>query len=277
MATDKHVIITGGSSGIGFALAKKLHQRGARLSLLARTPEKLESARSELGNDGPPVHACPCEVSDESSVTETVGRLISERGSPDWLVNSAGVLAGDYFENFEAADFRRLMDINFFGMLHMVRAALPGLKERSGRIINISSMAGVTGIFGYTSYCASKHAVAGFSHALRAELAPQGVKVHLVLPPEAETPMLEEVRKNRPPETKAAAETIPALAVDKVAETVVAKVLRNRYLIVPGTRTKVLLFAGRVAPALERMLLDSLVRKNYYGPQGGEKNAEKER
>ncbi len=264
---DKHVIISGGSSGIGLVLAEKLGKRGARLSLVARSPEKLESVRARLESSGAMVKVFSCDVSDKSSVVETMDCIISEQGPPDWLINSAGVLAGNYFENFSAEDFHRLMDINFYGTLYMTQAALAGLKKKGGRIVNISSMAGVKGIFGYTSYCASKHAVAGFTHALRAELKPQGVKVHLVVPPETETPMLEEVRKNRPPETRAVAETIPALPAERVAEKIVANVHKDRYLIVPGTRIRVLLYIGNLFPAMERMLLDTLVRKTYQGPR----------
>ncbi|MFO8057045.1 MAG: SDR family NAD(P)-dependent oxidoreductase [bacterium] len=268
MAGDRHVIISGGSSGIGLALAARLRREGARLSLLARDPEKLERAGARVDAGGSEVKTYPCDVSDEQSVRETLELLTSRQGDPDWLLNCAGVLAGDYFEKFSAEDFRRLMDINFFGTLHLTMVALPGLKRRKGRIINVSSMAGVTGIFGYTSYCASKHAVAGFTEALRSELAPQGVKVHLVLPPEAETPMLEEVRKSRPPETRAVAETIPALAADAVASSILANVRQGRYLIVPGGRTRLLFFLGRVFPGLERKMQDVLVRKNYQGPDG---------
>jgi len=272
MFTDRTAIITGGSSGIGEALALKLAGRGARLALVARDPSRLAAVREKIAAQypGARVEVFSCDVSDEAAARETVAEIAERLGPPGLLINSAGILIAQYFHLLPTANFREQMEVNFFGTLHMIKAALPYLEEERGsRIVNISSVAGALGVFGYSSYCASKHALVGLTGALRAELKPRGVRVHLVLPPETKTPMLEQVNKNRIPENKALAETIPALPVERVAEETLRGIERNRYLIIPGLQARLMIRLGQVMPGLERRIVDYAVKKTYRGPGGG--------
>jgi 3-dehydrosphinganine reductase len=118
-------------------------------------------------------------------------------------VTSAGIAVPHYFEDTPLAVHERSMAVNYFGTLHVVRAALPVMRQRRrGRILMVSSSAGLMGLFGYCSYNPSKFALRGLAEALRAELRADGVGVSVAYPPDTETPMLEEENKTKPEETK---------------------------------------------------------------------------
>ncbi len=267
------VMITGASSGIGAELALRLAGRGALIALLARDEERLERVRDQalaMAAPGADARCYICDVTDEDAVRSTVERVAEEMGPPGVLINSAGILTGGYFEELPVEDFRRVMEVNFMGALNAVKAALPHVKKgRDGRIINVSSIAGAMAVFGYSSYCASKFAISGFTESLRQELAPQGVRVHLVLPPETDTPMLRAIQNKRPPENKAVAAMVGGLPVETVAESIVKGVEKRKSVIVPGTRTRLLLRLGRMAPGLTRLASDLAIMRVYKGPGKG--------
>jgi 3-dehydrosphinganine reductase len=258
MFKDKHVVITGGSSGLGLELARMLTDSGARVALMARDRGKLEQAAGELQqrNHLARVSVIPVDVCDESAAGEAMRRTAEAGDGIDMLINSAGILREGYFETLPMKAFRDVMEINYFGILHATRAALPYLKASRGRLVNIASMAGLTGVFGYTPYCASKHALVGLSESLRYELAPAGVTVHLVCPGEFDSPMVDELDRNRTPENRAHALTIPKVSVDTVADATVAGIRAGRFFIVPGAPTRLVAFAIRHFPALTRALGD---------------------
>jgi 3-dehydrosphinganine reductase len=275
MFRGKTAIITGGSSGIGRELARRLAAAGSSLALVARDMDKLGAARDELTAGiapaaGQRVEVFSCEVSDAARVAETVERIVAALGPPDFLFNSAGVLSGGYFEELPLEDFRRLMEVNFFGTLNFTRAALPHLKKRPGaRIVNIGSVAGAMGVFGYTSYCASKYAVAGLTESLRMELKPQGIRVHLVMPPETETPMLERIQGVRTFENRKIAELMPPLSAEATVNAVLRGMERGRFLIIPGLRAGLMIRLGRIMPGISAWITDSVVKRNYRGPGSG--------
>ncbi len=275
MFKDKNVIITGGSSGIGRGLALRLAEQGANLALVAREREKLARTREEALARSCyreiKVEVFSCDVADYDQVEATVKEIAEKLGPPDCLINSAGILTGDYFERLPLTDFRALMDANFFGTLHFIKAVLPFFKKKgSGRIINICSLSGMIGVFGYASYCSSKHAVMGLTETLRSELKPQGISIHLVNPPEVKTPMLENIQKTRPIENKKLASTMPAITVDQTVEAVLKGVKKGHYLIIPDLATRIMVRVGKIIPSLERWIIDYRVKKYYRGPEGKE-------
>jgi len=270
MFTAKTIIITGGSSGVGEKLARRLVRRGARLALVARDKKKLENVRASLLSEAPQnqqVAAFSCDVADPRAVTETVARIKDTLGPPDILINSAGILTEGYFENQDLETFRRVMDINFFGTLHCIQAVLPYFKKNGGgRIVNICSVAGLMGVFGYSAYCASKHAVAGLTAALRIELTHQNIIVHIVLPPEFDSPMVDAVNLYRSPENRAMAHTLPVLSADQVADEIIAGIEKNRYEIIPGLATRVMTRFEKLFPGMGRSVVDFKIRRIYKGP-----------
>jgi NAD(P)-dependent dehydrogenase (short-subunit alcohol dehydrogenase family) len=179
----KTVLITGGSRGLGLALAREMAWRGARLAICGRDLTSLERARASLVRIGAEVIAVPCNVTDRDSVQGLLDEVHARLGQLDVLINNAGVIEVGPAETMSLADYEEAMGTNFWGMLYPTLAALPDMRERrSGRIVNITSIGGKLGIPHLLPYSASKFAAVGFSQGLRAEVARDGIKVVTVVP-----------------------------------------------------------------------------------------------
>lgn len=264
MFNGTNIIITGGSSGVGKVLAKKLVYRGANLALIARNKEKLESCREELEKrnfSDRQIETRSADVADFEQVEKAISSIEKEMGPPDILINSAGILRESYFENQTLETFREVMDINYYGTLHCIKAVLPHFKNKgSGRIVNISSISGLIGVFGYAAYCSSKHALCGLTGTLRAELLPQNIHCHIVCPPEFESPMVNELNTYRTEENKKMAQMIPVLKPEVVAEAIIRGIEKNRYMIIPGAISRFMVWLDRLFPALGRKIVDLRLR-----------------
>lgn len=246
-------LITGGSSGIGLALAKQLAEAGARVWLLARHENKLQSACSSLfGANGNNHGFLAADVSEWKQVQPALERFQREVGVPDLLINSAGVTHPGYVQDIPLEIFHEMIDIDYLGIVHMVKAVLPGMIQRgSGTIVNICSAAGYMGVFGYSAYGAAKYAVRGFTDVLRGEVKPLGLHVSLVFPPDTDTPQLAYENTIKPFETREIAGNAGMLAPEKVAQEILTGVQRGRYTIVPGLENKVFYrLSGLVGDAL---------------------------
>ncbi len=242
---DQIALITGGSSGIGLAVARLLAAQGAHVWLLARRQPELEGAlrqvQAERCTPQQSFGFVSADVSDAQQVFQAIAEVEACVGVPDLVVNSAGVAHPGYVQDLGLEIFRWMMEVNYFGTVHVVKAVLPGmLARRSGHIVNISSMAGVIGLFGYTAYGASKYAVRGFSDALRAELKPLGIHVSIVFPPDTDTPQLAYDNRFKPPETKALSSMASVVSPEVVAKAILRGVMRRRYVIIPGLDSQIL-------------------------------------
>lgn len=263
-----NVVITGGSSGIGKAVASRLAQDGANVFILARNRDRLDEALQEIQAQALAPRqrfgAFSTDVTRYDTVEATLAGIVEAEGPPDILINSAGIVHPGYVEVLPLSTFRDQMEVNYFGTLHAVRAVLPYMMERrSGHIVNISSMGGVVGGFGYTAYAASKFAVYGFTEALRAEMKPHGIGVSLAIPPDTDTPQLRGEREHqplelkmingtvRPKEFKGPSERIAfwltrwlltddgePMSPDRVAAAIVRGIRRGDYLIFPDATLK---------------------------------------
>ncbi len=178
----KTVVITGGSRGLGLELARQFGHRGARLSLLARDADELERAKAELDARGYEVAVFPCDVGARNEVEDAVARTLHRFGAIDVLVNNAGRVDVGPLETMTVEDFEASMRVHFFGPLYALYAALPELRERRGRVVNISSIGGKLSVPHLVPYSASKFALVGLSEGLRAELAREGIRVTTVCP-----------------------------------------------------------------------------------------------
>jgi short-subunit dehydrogenase len=250
-----HVIITGGSSGIGAALAVEHARRGYAISLIARRPEIL-SATSEMldaryREAGARIHVEPVDVRDQSGLSIAISRCEAKFGPTDVLITSAGEVRPGEFHKLDAEDFNRQIDINFIGTANTVRAVYPGMIARgSGRILMISSGAGLFGIYGYTAYCASKFALHGFAAALRAEARPHGVDISICFPPDTETPQWASEIALRPVEAKAMG-SAGLWKADAVARCAMKGLEQGMFEIFPGLRIGLLgRFGSAARPAL---------------------------
>jgi 3-dehydrosphinganine reductase len=269
--SGKNIIITGGSSGVGAGLAEILYETGANIALIARDREKLARVCKNIiasgGGHRNGLAAYSCDVTDYAATVDTIDRIAEETGAPDYLFNSAGILSSDYFENLQVENFHAVMETNFFGSLHAIKAAIPYFKKKkAGHIVNISSLSGMFGVFGYSSYCASKFALVGLSESLRSELKPQGIKIHLVLPPEINTPMIDGIRDTRPIENEKLTHSAGVLSQQETVSAIIAGVARGRFIIVPGKKARMMALTNRLMPGTTRYFVDMIIRKNYRGP-----------
>ena len=241
----KVALVTGGSSGIGLATARLLAQGGAHVWLVARDESKLAQALGAVQSAcQDPEQLCgvvSADVCDAQQAQASVTRVTEAVGVPDLVVNCAGVAHPGYFQELDLSIFRWMMDVNYFGTVHVTKAVVPGMIERgSGHIVNISSVAGFLGVYGYSAYGASKYAVRGFSDVLRAELKPLGIRVSVVFPPDCDTPQLAYENQFKPPETKALAGNATCMTPEAVAACILAGVAKGRYVIIPGLEGKML-------------------------------------
>jgi len=176
------VAITGGSRGLGLAMARAFLRRGAKVALLARDPEALERARQLLAGSGT-VFVRPCDVRDEQQVNEAIRDIRQELGEVDVLVNNAGTITVGPMDTMTADEYREALDVFFWGPLHATLAVLPEMRKRqSGRIVNISSIGGKISIPHLLPYSVGKFALAGLSEGLRAELLKDNVYVTTIYP-----------------------------------------------------------------------------------------------
>ncbi len=166
---DKVVIITGGSSGIGYALATEFGKLGALLTIAARDQEKLDDAANRLRNMNIMVLPIKADVSIESDCRNLIEETIGTYGKIDILVNNAGISMRSNFLNTDLKVIHKLMDINFWGTVYCTKYALPYIIESKGSLVGIISVAGHIGLPGRTGYSASKFAVRGFLDTVRAE------------------------------------------------------------------------------------------------------------
>lgn len=260
----QHIVITGGSSGLGLALAKRLAARGAALALIARDAHKLDQAAKEIRDLFPEAHVLTwsVDVQNPAQLNAAFNDIAVALGGIDVLINSAGILREGHFDELALDDHHTVMNINYFGVLNTIRAALPHLaSSRRPRIINIASIAGLTGVFGYTAYCASKHALVGLTESLRYELEPRGITVQLVCPGEFESPMVDKLDLQRSPENQAHAQTIPRVEVEIVVREILQAMTTQDYLIIPGRLAKLSAFGLRHFPAVSRTLGKLRIRR----------------
>jgi len=178
----RSVLITGGSRGLGLALARQLADAGTRLTLCARDAADLERARAELAGRAD-VHVQPCDLRDRSRVEAAVRDAIDRHGALDVLINNAGVIMVAPMEEMTEEDYEEAMQVHYRAPLHAIRAALPHMRRRGeGRIVNITSIGGKVAVPHLLPYTGSKFALVGLSEGLRAELLKDGISVTTVVP-----------------------------------------------------------------------------------------------
>lgn len=176
-------LITGGSRGLGLALAREFAAEGCKIAICARDEQELARARKDLEGRGAEVLTVVCDVARRDQVENMIHQVQHRYGSVDILVNNAGVIEVGPVENFTVEDFQEAMDTMFWGTVYTTLELLPSLVSRgSGRIVNISSIGGKVAVPHLLPYSSAKFAVAGFSEGLRAELLPKGVFVTTIAP-----------------------------------------------------------------------------------------------
>jgi 3-dehydrosphinganine reductase len=265
--TDRvSVIVTGGSSGIGLATARLYAARGCNVAIVGRSAEKLAAAKAELlgivAADGQRIATRQADLSDFVQASAAIDSLVAEGFGPDILVNSAGVIVPGEFATMPLENFESNLTNGYWSVVYPCRAAVPHMLRRgSGNIVNVSSVAGYLGIYGYTGYSSAKFAVMGFTEALRFEMKPVGITVHIVCPPDTDTPALAYEHTLRPPETDVIAGSIKPIPAEKVARAIVRGVEKGKYLIIPDGLSAFYFRLKGLVPELFFAIVDGDVAK----------------
>jgi 3-dehydrosphinganine reductase len=270
----KTVYITGGSSGIGLAAAKQFAAAGANVAIFSRDRKKLDAALSLIEaaktSAGQKFLAVQLDVGNHTEVDAKMVETVRSFGVPDVLVNCAGVAWCHYIEETPYEQYERMMMTDFFGVRNAVTALIPFMKERGGNIVNVASILGVVGVFGYAAYCPSKFAVIGFSEVLRAELKEYNIRVSVLCPPDTDTPQLVEENRTKPPETKAISGNTGLKQPEQVAAAMMKGMERGKLMIVPGFMNWLTWTMKRLWPGFVFSFMDSDTRKaqKKMGPRG---------
>jgi NAD(P)-dependent dehydrogenase (short-subunit alcohol dehydrogenase family) len=248
----RRALISGGSSGIGAAIAAELLRRGAHVFLMARQPARLENTAAELrrfaADPNQKIDFAPADVRIPEQVVEALKACEQRLGPVDFLVNSAGITQPGHVEDMPLESFRAQIETNYLGTVHVVQALLPRMiARREGWITNVASIAGIKGVVGYTQ-------------ALRTELLRHGIGVTLVCPPDTRTPMLAGESPLRPYETAYLAARGKVLEPDEVARSAVRGMERRKFLVLTGFESKFLHRANGMAPGAIDWMFDRMVR-----------------
>ncbi len=186
---EKTALVTGATGGIGAAIARALHGAGATVALSGRNADKLSALAAELGAR---VHVLPADLADPAAADSLIKEAEAAMGAVDILVNNAGLTRDTLAMRMKDEDWQAVIDVNLTAPFRLARAALRGMmKKRHGRIVNISSIVGVTGNPGQANYCASKAGMIGWTKAMAAEVASRNVTVNCIAPGFIDTAMTE--------------------------------------------------------------------------------------
>lgn len=248
-------VVTGGARGLGFALARQLADAGAIVWLVSRSPDQLARAVARLGSGGREVHAHIADITNPDDCAGIIDTVTRRHGRLDVLVNNAGVISAMPFDNAQVDDFATSLATHFWGPLHLIRAALPWLRQAGpGHIINISSIGGRVGVPHLSPYAAGKFALTGLSQALRAELAATGVVVTLATPGLMRTGSVGRVKVRGPHVAEGrwfaamSASSLTSMNATSAAREILEAARRGRAEVTPGWQARALAAFHGVAP-----------------------------
>ncbi len=190
MSGPTTAFITGATEGIGRAIALSLGRQGYRIGVCARREATLELLLTELEAQGIDAAGMPADVGKEEDVARVVDHVQGTLGAIEVLINNAGIARLDRFEDMSLDDWDETMATNVRGLFLVTKAVLPAMRQQGGTIINMASLAGRNGFVGGTAYCASKHAVLGFSRALMLEVRADDIRVIALCPGSVDTPLI---------------------------------------------------------------------------------------
>ncbi|HVT43200.1 MAG TPA: SDR family NAD(P)-dependent oxidoreductase [Thermoanaerobaculia bacterium] len=226
----RRAVVTGASSGIGRATALALARQGAHLVIAARRVERLEEVASSCREIGAVCHSVPADVENADECAALIARATALLGGVDILVCSAGFALYDSVAEANRDEMRAMMNVNYFGALHVIQAVLPQMLERRlGAIVSISSVCGIMGFARMGGYCATKFALNGLTESLRNELLPMGITVSMVCPNTTATEFFEKAERGKQPE---ASRLILAMPPERVAAAVIRAIETGRYRII---------------------------------------------
>lgn len=245
-----HAIITGGSSGIGLALATGLRRLDCSISIIARNITRLEAARNLLSSmpGRGDVSVFSADVGDETGLAVAIRAAIMAHGSPEWAIACAGIVAPAPFLDSSVEDHLAQLRTNYLGSMLFAHYVLPTMTSGS-KLVFVGSGAALAGIYGYSGYGASKFALRGLAEVLRVELHERGISVTLACPPDTDTPGFTEELKTRPEITSLISEGGGIWKPDVIADKILTGAEARRFVVAPGWQiTALSAFHSLIAP-----------------------------
>ncbi|XP_033224468.1 3-ketodihydrosphingosine reductase [Belonocnema kinseyi] len=244
---NKHVVITGGSSGIGKCVALVAAKSGAHVTIIARDIQKLESAKSEIvracrDRDTQKVEYFSLDIGKSyEDVEKSLHDLEKSMGPIYMLVNCAGTAICGKIEDTTAESLKLMVDLNFLGTFYCIKAVVPSMKSRKeGIIVLTSSQAACLGIFGYSAYCSTKFSLRGLAESISMELFPYNISVTLSLPPDTDTPGFATEELTKPLETKLIGKTAGLFKSEDVANKLFKDALAGKFFSIIGFESFIL-------------------------------------
>jgi 3-dehydrosphinganine reductase len=259
------VVITGGSSGIGLALAKEFAKQQAHIMLIARDQQKLEAAKGELiaiVKESSDVDVFAADVSVEEEITTAI-KVIGERYQKIHVsINCAGIVACGRFMNLKPDALNNCLQVNYMGAVYATQSAWPYLKLAKGQLSFVSSVAGYIGLIGYSAYAPTKFAMTGLAECLFYEGKDDDIRVSIIYPPDTETPLLQYEKANTLPECKALSKNIKVKTAEAVAAIYMKGLMRNRVHIYCDMESRLVRWFKNNFPGLTIYFTNSIIRKS---------------
>ncbi|WP_188152142.1 SDR family NAD(P)-dependent oxidoreductase [Teredinibacter waterburyi] len=261
--SHKTIIIIGGSEGIGLGVAEEISRYSCNLVVVSRNRIKLERAVKYLeltSHSTTSISYFVADINDKESLAALKNQVLSQFGDIDIVINSAGVAISRYFLDYKSSELKALIDVNYFGPINIFQTFLPFFQEKQkGHIVQTASVLGFMGLFGFSAYAASKHALVGLCESLYSEYKNQNIRISVLCPPATHTPGFEVENLTKPKAVLAAERKIPPITVGLVAKTLTNAMPKNTFMIVPSFLARLVYMAHRFAPRAVRNM--SLLNK----------------
>ncbi|MCW3107077.1 MAG: oxidoreductase, short chain dehydrogenase/reductase family [Segetibacter sp.] len=267
---DKIVIITGGSSGIGLAVAKEFASLNATVIIISRDEKKLVAAKTFItaANPNTTVDIIAADIAVDEQITAAINSTGTKYGRIDVLINCAGISTCERFKDLSNEQLEKAMQVNYMGSVYATKAAWPYLKASKGQLSFVSSVAGYFGLIGYSSYAPTKFAMTGLAECLRFEGKEDGIKVSIIYPPDTETPMMAHTRQHCIPETLALSKNIQLKTATEVASIYIKGLQRNRFEIYCDLESRLVRWIKNNFPSLSFYAANAIINRAKKSHKG---------
>jgi dehydrogenase/reductase SDR family member 7B len=264
---DKVVIITGGSSGIGKALAEVFGKNGAKILITGRNENDLDQTVHELRSKGILINGFVADASIEADNKKMAAETLRHFGKIDVLINNAGITMRALFEEADMSVVKKVMDINFYGALYATQACLPEIIKNKGSVVGISSIAGFRGLPGRTGYSASKFALNGFLEVLRTEMLYRGVHVLTACPGfTASNIRNRALTKDGSVQGESPRDENKMMTAEECAAHIYSATLKRKSFLILTTQGKLAIWINKLFPALADKLVYKAMAKEPNSP-----------
>jgi short-subunit dehydrogenase len=264
---NKVVVITGGSSGIGKALAAEFGSRGSKILITGRNKQELDGAVNELKQRGISISGFQADVSVEEDNKRMAQAAIDGFGRIDILINNAGISMRALFDEVDLAVVKKVMDINFYGVLYATKYCLPEIKKNKGSVIGISSIAGFRGLPGRTGYSASKFALNGFLEVLRTELLKTGVHILTACPGFTSSNIRKRsLTKDGSSQGESPRDESAMMSAEECAKHIYNATLKRKRTLILTTQGKLAVFLNKWIPSFADKMVYNVMAKEANAP-----------